>query len=243
MNKLAATGRWFFAIAIGGFGIQQLIYKGFVPGVTIVPDWTRAHTFWAYATGALLVVCAISIVPREKAQLASLVTGMLFLIIVLILHLPRVSAIIHANSAERTRAFETLALCGGALILAGAMQEARLGSSLSAKITATAAESGRLLFAFSLVVFGIDHIPAARFVATLVPAWIPWHLFWVYFTAAGIQVRLSASLLGLMFFLWVVLLHSPRVAAHLHNEGEWNSLFVALAMSGAAFVLAGKPSK
>lgn len=46
-----------------------------------------------------------------------------------------------------------------------------------------------------------------------------------------------------MFFLWVVLLHSPRVAAHLHNEGEWNSLFVALAMSGAAFVLTGKPSK
>ena len=168
--------------------------------------------------------------------------------------MPRISAIIHANSAERTRAFETLALCGGALILAGAMQEARLGSSLSAKITATAAESGRLLFAFSLVVFGIDHIPAARFVATLVPAWIPWHLFWAYFTAAGfiaaglsiaagIEVRLSASLLGLMFFLWVVLLHSPRVAAHLHNEGEWNSLFVALAMSGAAFVLAGKPSK
>jgi uncharacterized membrane protein YphA (DoxX/SURF4 family) len=189
MNKLAATGRWFFAIAIGGFGIQQLIYKGFVPGVTIVPDWTPAHTFWAYATGALLVVCAISIVLREKAQLASLVTGMLFLIIVLILHLPRVSAIIHANSAERTRAFETLALCGGALILAGAMQEARLGSSLSAKITAAAAESGRLLFAFSLVVFGIDHIPAARFVATLVPAWIPWHLSWADFTAAALLPR------------------------------------------------------
>ena len=50
---------------------------------------------------------------------------------------------------------------------------------------------------------------------------------------------LATSLLGLMFFLWVVLLHLPRVAASPHNGNEWTSAFVALAMSGSALALAG----
>jgi uncharacterized membrane protein len=254
MNALGDAGRWFFAIAIGGFGIQQFIYKGFVPGITIVPDWMPAHLFWAYTTGAFLIICAVGIVLREKAQLASLATGILFLIIILVFHVAQVSAIIRADGAERTRAFETLALSAAAFILAGAMQERRPDSSISTGFISASAELGRFLFAFCLLVFGYDHLPIARYIASLIPAWMPWHLFLAYFTAVGfiaaglsiainIQVRLSASLLGLMFFLWVVLLHGPRVAAHLHNEGEWNSLFVALAMSGIAFVLAAKPPK
>jgi uncharacterized membrane protein len=254
MKALGDAGRWFFAIAIGGFGVQQLIYKGFVPGITIVPDWMPAHLFWAYTTGTFLIICAVGIVLREKAQLASLATGVLFLIIILVFHAAQISEIIHRNGPERTRAFETLALCAGAFILAGAMQEGRSGSSISNNFISASAEFGRFALAFCLLVFGYDHLPIAQFIASLVPAWMPWHLFWAYFTACGflaaglsivtnIQVRLSASLLGLMFFLWVVLLHGPRVAAHPHKEGEWNSLFVALAMSGIAFALAAKPSK
>jgi hypothetical protein len=73
-------------------------------------------------------------------------------------------------------------------------------------------------------------------------------MFWAAFTgiamiAAGLSIiarwqrRLSSGLLGLMFFLWVVLLHAPRVAANVSNGNEWNSAFVALAMCGAAWIL------
>jgi hypothetical protein len=41
-----------------------------------------------------------------------------------------------------------------------------------------------------------------------------------------------------MFLLWVFLLHLPRVAAAPHNGNEWTSLFVALAMSGGALLIA-----
>jgi uncharacterized membrane protein len=252
MKILGEAGRWFFAVAIGGFGVQQFIYKGFVQGITIVPDWMPAHLFWSYATGALLIGCAIGIALREKAQLAALVTGTLFLIIVLTLHLRQVSEIIHRNGPERTRAFETLAICAGAFILAGAMRGARVASSSPSFVRALG-EVGRYFLAFCLLVFGYDHLPIAKFIASLVPAWMPWHLFWAYFTACGflaaglsiatnIQVRLSASLLGLMFLLWVLLLHLPRAAANPHGLGEWNSLFVALAMSGISFTLAEKQS-
>jgi len=33
------------------------------------------------------------------------------------------------------------------------------------------------LFAFSSIVFSVDHLLYLRFVAGLVPSWISWHLF------------------------------------------------------------------
>jgi hypothetical protein len=115
----------------------------------------------------------------------------------------------------------------------------------------TSIKLGRVLFAVSLVVFGVQHFLYARFIATLVPSWILGHLFWAYFVgiafvaaalslATQIKIGLAATWLGIMFLLWVLVLHLPRVAAALHNGNEWTSLFVALAMSGGAFMLAGR---
>lgn len=53
------------------------------------------------------------------------------------------------------------------------------------------------------------------------------------------MVRPAASLLGIMFLLWVITLHMPRVAHTPNNPDEWNSAFVALAMSGISFAVAG----
>jgi hypothetical protein len=79
---------------------------------------------------------------------------------------------------------------------------------------------------------------------------IPARLFWAYFTdvafvAAAISIAnkrilgMAAMLLGTMFFLWVVLLHIPRVTGAIRNGNEVTSLFVAVAMCGLSLVLAG----
>src|SRR6266849_10785087 len=81
---------------------------------------------------------------------------------------------------------------------------------------------GRIFVAISLVVFGVQHFIYGGFVATLVPAFMPGRLFWAYFVgvaffaaAGGILYRLmarpAATMLGVMFFLFVILLHIPRV--------------------------------
>jgi uncharacterized membrane protein len=108
---------------------------------------------------------------------------------------------------------------------------------------------GRIFIAIALVVFGVQHFMYGAFVAGLVPGWMPGRLFWAYFVgvaffaaAAGILsqrlARPAATLLGVMFFLFVVLLHIPRIAAHPSDGNEWTSGFVALAMCGGAWVLA-----
>ena len=79
---------------------------------------------------------------------------------------------------------------------------------------------GPVFYAAPLAAFGTEHFTLAEGIASIVPAWIPWHLFWTYFVgacfiAAGlslvtrIQARLAASLLALTFFLFVVLMDVP----------------------------------
>ena len=90
----------------------------------------------------------------------------------------------------------------------------------------------------------------ADFIATLVPAWIPFKLFWAYFIGVAfsltsvslltnIKTRLAAALLGFMFLFWVIFLHLPRVAGDTHIEPEKTSMFIALAMCGVFFTIAG----
>ena len=108
---------------------------------------------------------------------------------------------------------------------------------------------GRIFVAVSLIVFGIQHFMYGGFVAGLVPAFMPGRLFWAYFigaafiaAAAGILYKMlarpAATMLGVMFFLFVVLLHIPRIVLHPRDGNEWTSGFVALAMCGGAWVLA-----
>jgi uncharacterized membrane protein len=108
---------------------------------------------------------------------------------------------------------------------------------------------GRIFVAISLLVFGVQHFMYGGFLAGLVPLWMPGALFWAYFVgvaffaaAAGIlykiMARPTATMLGVMFFLFLVLLHIPRIIGNSGNANEWTSGFVALAMCGLAWVLA-----
>ena len=231
MKKLTSLGRAFLVVATAEFGLQYLIHP-LVPAVPPPgPPWSPVHLSWGYVTAIVLVAAAAGIATGTKTRCAAWSLGILLFVRVLLAYVPRLVANIH-DPGPWTSGSELLALCGAALLLAGVMR------------------LGRMLFAAPLLVFGAQHFLYAQFVATLVPAWIPGRLFWVYFVGAAFvaaalsiatqkAARLSSSLLGLMFFLWVLIVHLPRVAAAPHNGNEWTSLFVALAMSGGAFLIAG----
>ena len=117
-------------------------------------------------------------------------------------------------------------------------------------IITVGAKAGFYFIAATMAIFGVQHFIYLQFVAEFIPAWIPWRVFWACFTGAaliaaavGIVVRKwdrwAATLLGSMIFLWVLLLHTSRLAARPHDPGEWRGIFQALAISGFAFVLAG----
>jgi uncharacterized membrane protein len=237
-----------FSISMVFFGLQYFRYGRFVRGIPPVPPWSSGGAVGAYVTGAVLVVAGLSILAGRKARWGAATMGGLFLFCVVVLHGSRIHDVVHRGE-ERTGAFEPLALSGAAFALISLLPQGSGGSPQLNDGPDRLTRTGRWLFALSMIVFGGQHFLAAQFVATLVPSWIPVPLFWVYLTglgfiAAGLAIlaerlgRLAATWLGIMFLLWVALLHAPRVVTALHNGNEWNSAFVALALCGASLIVA-----
>jgi uncharacterized membrane protein YphA (DoxX/SURF4 family) len=108
---------------------------------------------------------------------------------------------------------------------------------------------GPLFYAAPLAAFGTEHFTLTEAVASIIPAWIPWHPFWAYFVGTcfiaaalslvtRIQVRLSASLLALTFFLFVVLMHGPGWAQNPRDRFALTVALRELSFSGGALALA-----
>jgi uncharacterized membrane protein/uncharacterized membrane protein YphA (DoxX/SURF4 family) len=108
---------------------------------------------------------------------------------------------------------------------------------------------GPLFYAAPIAAFGTEHFTLTKLIASLVPAWIPWHLFWAYFVGTcfilaalslvtKIQSRLAAGLLALTFFLFVVLMDLPAWARHPGNRFAIALALRELSFSGGALALA-----
>lgn len=247
MRILATIGRLLFAVAITVFGIQHLIYARTAAGLG--PPWAPVNHVLAYIVGALLLVAGICLAIGRQVQFAAILLAIVLLARAALNDLPKL-IFTPRDPGPWTSGFELLALCGACLVIAAILGTRRSYSGRAVNPVGPLFKVGQLLFAVALVIFGIQHMMYAKFIATLIPAWIPGHLFWAYFVGAAFLASalaiattrlatLAASLLGLMFFLWVVILHAPRVVGALHNGNEWTSMIVALAMSGGAFAIAG----
>ncbi|HKV94557.1 MAG TPA: hypothetical protein VJW20_18570 [Candidatus Angelobacter sp.] len=247
LPRLATIGRCFFSITMIVFGLQHCVYAVFRTGLVFGPPWILRSSVFVAVIGIVLVLTGLGIATGYKPSLAGYVLAGLLLLYVVIIYDPRIAANIR-NPGNWTSGAELLCMCGAALVTAG--MEPRTNTSVQATGPGKApfAEVSRILYALPLIVFGLQHFMYARFVATLVPAWIPARLFWAYFVGAAffaasislmakIQAFLATALLGLMFFLWVVIVHVPRIALAFHNANEWTSGLVALAMSGGALLL------
>lgn len=240
-NTYLQMGKMFFAIAVFAIGVVHLVTGNFPTGLLPVTAVYPGKIILVYANGAALIVAGILILTKKYAYYGASLAGFVWFIWLLGFHLPHLIST-YNQAFEWTPTFEVGALLSGALLLMGNMN-----ASLNRRLKLISV--ARYIFALGLVVFCALHIIYAGFIATLISAWIPWKLFWAYFVgfaflAVAISifihryVRLSASLIGLMFLIWFFILHLPRVIAKVHVEPEWTSMFVVLGFSGVAFLIA-----
>ena len=109
---------------------------------------------------------------------------------------------------------------------------------------------GRLCYAIPLAVFSTEHFNFTTGIASMIPQWIPWHLFWAYFVGCAlfaaslaittrIQAGLAAAGCGLMFFLFVMFMTVPALKEDPINRISWALFFRELGFSGGATAFAG----
>lgn len=241
-----SIGRLLLATGIAALALQALIHGGFVAGLEPVSPTLPWHAALTWLSGLALLVCTAGLTTARFARNSALALTAILLLWLVGLHLPRLVTGPVTGSAV-TNAFEVLALAGGAWMLAGLTGDGSGG--VHRRVAAQGVTGGRIAFAITLPVFGLLHFRYYDYVASVIPAWIPAHVFWAYATgmahiAAGLAIlsgilgRLAAILLGTMFASWVILLHIPRAAAMPGAGGEWTSLFVAIALTGCAWIAA-----
>jgi uncharacterized membrane protein YphA (DoxX/SURF4 family) len=109
--------RFLFAPPLFVFGILHFIYAAGV--AALVPAWIPGPLFWAYFVGVAFVAAGLSIATGILARLAATLLGVMFALLVLLVHIPRVVGALD-NGKEWTSALVALAMCGGSFIIAGA---------------------------------------------------------------------------------------------------------------------------
>jgi uncharacterized membrane protein len=247
---IPAVGRFVYAFAIVAFGVETWMIARQVahplgPQYNLISclPWLPAIPWVAYLFGAIWIACGVGLLFKRTVQKSALVLGSLLFVCAIVLDAPK-AAVVPGDVSLRTTLLEPLSLACLAWLVPP-----------PGTIPAWLARGSRYLLALSLIIFGIDHFIVLAFIAALIPAWIPWHVFWsaffgVAFIAAGVSIglkwleRWGAIGIGLMFAIWVVTLHVPRVLGLYGipgaptNPDEWSSLFIAVALWGGPWAMA-----
>ncbi len=237
VHALLRSGYILFSLAIIGLGIQTFVCTGSLEGSLIQSDRC------GHILGPLLAACGVGLLFKRTMRTSAIALGTLLFLYALIFEVPHYARDLRSITS-RTAVFEPLSI-------------AALGWLLPRPDATPSwlARASRYLLAVSLVIFGVDHFLALAPIGTLIPPWIPWHVFWIAFfgaafIAAGISIgfnimlRWGAICIGLMFAIWVFMLHLPRTFFGLYGGSgprapdEWSSLLIAIALWGGSWALA-----
>jgi hypothetical protein len=233
MNKFTDAGFYFYTAAVAGIGVIMQVFGGFLKGLLPVPVTAPLHGVLWLGTSLVFIVAAVAAMAGFRRKPALVAIGVVFLLYLVGLHLPILFSNLY-NGGAWAATFEVIMLASGAFILAGVR---------------VAAVVGHYLFAASLFLFAIQHMMYFDYIVSLIPAWMPVKVGLAWLVIAGYVlcgisfligrgVGLAAFWLGIMFGLWVLLLHAPRAMGKWNSEPEWTSMCVALAVCGIAFFIA-----
>lgn len=112
-ERLRPLGPLFFASFLILGGIQHFVYADFVAG--LVPAWIPGARYWVYFTGIALIAGGVGILVPKTSRLAATMVGIMILLWVVLLHIPRAMA--KYDAGEIAGVFEALALSGVAFML------------------------------------------------------------------------------------------------------------------------------
>jgi len=240
---MIAIGRRVYGLGAIGLALVSLKYGDAAAVWLPAPAHMPGRQILVYALIGLLLLAGLAINLARTAALGALVLAAIFALTTLVLRLPDILAGPTDWGGWENIAEAVAMALGGVLAWTQTpgINETRAGA---------VARFARLAFGACLVIFGISHFVYAKFTASLVPAWLPpSQMFWADATGlaqiaaglamlSGVQARLAAILLTVMYAGFGLLVHIPSIVAAPHVANNWSENAINFLLLGAAWTLA-----
>jgi uncharacterized membrane protein len=245
--QIASVGKFIFAGTMIVLGIVGLFRGNFTVIWQPVPEGVPARVALIYLCALVSLGGGVGLLFRRTATIAArLLLGYFLLWLVLL----RVPGMLISRTVDFWWATAQVAVMTAAawvlwVWFADDSDKQRFGSA--------AGENGlrlaRALYGLGMIPFGIAHFVYLQHTAEMVPAWLPWHVFWAKFfgwtfIAAGVAMiigvcaRLAATLSAVEMGLFLVLVWVPVIAAGSKSAGDWSETLASVALAAAAWVVA-----
>lgn len=245
--RMASLGHGVFAITILALGIVGLLYPDFVPLWSPVPADVPAPHLLIYLSAVISCTSGFALLVHRMATIgARLLLATLFLWLLLF----RLPNFLHAPPFEACwSVFPLVVMLAATWVLYVWLADDWDRKHLSFISSGNGLRIARVFYGLSLIFFGAAHFIDVKDTVSLIPKWLPGHLFWAYFTgsaflAAGVAVligycaRLAAALSALQIALFLLLVWIPIVAAGSKASFQWSETILNAALLAGAWVIA-----
>jgi uncharacterized membrane protein len=245
--RIASAGHAVFAATMIGLGILGLVKGDFAPIWDGVPETLPHPDLLACLCSVISLACGIGLLWQRTAATAARLL-FLYLLLWILLIKGRIILLEPLVEGAYQTSGETAVIVAGAWVLyawfATDWDRRRLGFLVGERGVRLA----RVLYALALIAFGLSHFVYLNLTAPLVPAWLPAHTFWAYFTGCtylaagaamiiGIYARLAAALSALQMGLFLLLVWVPMAVAGTLSAGQWGETIVNVALIAGAWVV------
>jgi len=244
--RIASKGHAIFAVTMIGLGIIGLLHPKFVPVWNPAPK-VSAGSLLVSLSSLISLSAGFGLLIRRMAGAAARLLLATLLLWLLLFRLP--NFLLLPAFAACWSVFPLAVMLAAAWVLYVWFATDWDRKYLSFVIGGNGLRIAQTLYGLSLIFFGAAHFIDVKDTLSLIPNWLPGHLFWAYFTgcafiAAGVAAltgfcaRLAVTLSVLQLTLFLVLVWLPIVATGSKDPFQWSETILNMALVAGGWVVA-----
>jgi len=245
--RIASIGHRVFSVAMICLGIVGLLHPDFVPVWSPVPAGAPVRELFVYLGPLISLISGIALLVPRMASIGARLLLAALLLWLLLFRLP--NFLETSPFAACWSVFPLAVMLAAAWVLYVWFAAEWDRKHLSLISGNSGLRIGRVLYGLSLIFFGTAHFIDVPDTLSLIPNWLPVHLFWVYFTgsafvAAGVAVliglyaRLASALSAVEIASFLLLIWIPIVAAGSKVPFQWSETILNAALLAGAWIVA-----